>query len=285
MVDGSIWTHWHGHIEVLVGLSLLEAAYLLGVGPLRERYGWADDIDPRRIATFTLGVLVIFFSLVSPLHVLSDDYLFSAHMLQHMLLTLAAPPLLILGTPDWLIHPLLRPNWSFRAVRMVTRPVPAVFVFNVVFALWHVPTLYNASTSFHVVHIFEHLLFIGTALIMWWPLMSRMPELPRLAEPLQIVYLFSLSISQIMVFGFITFSQIPLYEHYAHAADFWGMSQMADQQIGGVLMKVGSSAVFIVLLLIVFLRWYNREEARDRAELEKISKAHDDDQGGTLVTV
>ncbi len=84
---GSLWTHWHAHPDVLIGLAALEGLYLLGVGPLRERYGLAASVEPLKVATFTAGVLVIFVALVSPLHELSDKYLFSAHMLQHILLT------------------------------------------------------------------------------------------------------------------------------------------------------------------------------------------------------
>ena len=83
-VPDSLWTHWHGHTEVLLGLAIFQAAYLLAVGPVRERYNLAESADPRQTATFTLGVFVIFFSILSPLHVLADEYLFSAHMLQHM---------------------------------------------------------------------------------------------------------------------------------------------------------------------------------------------------------
>ena len=120
-----IWTHWHAHPDVLIGLAVLEGAYLLGVGPLRERHRLADEVDSRQVATFTAGVLVIFVSLLSPIHELSDKYLFSAHMLQHVLLTLIAPPLLVIGTPDWLIRPLLRPDLSFRIARLVTHPIVA----------------------------------------------------------------------------------------------------------------------------------------------------------------
>ena len=106
----SIWTHWHAHPEALIGLALLQGGYMVGVGPLRERYNLADGVEPRRIATFTAGVLVIYVALLSPIHVLSDNFLFSVHMTQHVLLSLVAPPLLLLGTPDWLLRPLLRPN-------------------------------------------------------------------------------------------------------------------------------------------------------------------------------
>ena len=268
-VAGSLWTHWHGHPEVLIGLAALEGAYLLGVGPLRERHNLAERSNPRQVATFTLGVLVILVSLLSPLHYLSDRYLFSAHMLQHVLLTLVAPPLLIVGTPDWLVRPFLRPDVVFRLARLATHPVPAFAVFNIVFSLWHIPALYNLSVTHHSVHIGEHLLFMGTATLMWWPIASNMPELPRLAYPLQMVYLFLLSIAQLIVFAAITFSRVPLYEWYADAPQIWALSPVVDQQIGAIIMKMGGGALFMTLLIVAFFRWYKREEEKTEAEAAK----------------
>lgn len=263
---GAIWTHWHGHPDALIGLAAFQGLYLAGVGPLRERYDLADSVDPRQIATFTLGILVIFFSLLSPLHVLSDRYLFSAHMVQHVLLTLVAPPLLILGTPDWLIRPLLRPNLTFKLARFLTNPIVAFFVFSIVFSLWHVPGLYNLSVTNHGIHIFEHLLFMAAAVMMWWPLASMMPELPRLSYPLGMLYLFLLSIAQIIVFAPITFAPSPIYDWYADAPRISAITPVVDQQLGAIIMKIGGSAIFLVLIIVLFFRWYNREEEKTEAE-------------------
>lgn len=271
----SIWTHWHAHPDVLIGLAILEGAYLLGVGPIRQRYNLADSVDPQQVATFTIGVLVIFFSLLSPLHILSDQYLFSAHMLQHVLLTLVAPPLLIIGTPDWLIRRMLRPDWAFITARITLHPVVAVVLFNVVFSVWHLPALYELSVTSRSVHIGEHLLFIATAMIMWWPLMSTMPELPRLSYPLQMVYLFVMSLAQIIVFGAITFAPEPLYEWYVNAPRIWSQSALADQQIGAVIMKVGGGLLFITLMIIAFFRWYGAEQRKEKAEAAELGIARE----------
>ena len=256
----SLWTHWHGHPDVLIGLGALQGAYLLGVGPLRERYDLADRVEPRQIATFTAGVMVIFLSLLSPLHILSDDYLFSAHMLQHVLLTLVAPPLLILGTPDWLLRRLMRPDIVFILVRRATHPVFAFMSFTVVFSIWHMPALYNLSVTNHGIHIGEHLLFIAAAVLMWWPICSTMPELPRLTYPLQMGYLFLLSIAQIIVFAPITFARNPIYEWYVLAPEIWSLDAVTDQQIGAIIMKVGGGILFIVLIIAAFFRWYNDDK-------------------------
>jgi putative membrane protein len=261
----SLWTHWHGHPDVLIGLAALEVAYLLGVGPLRERYNLAEAADPRQVATFTTGVIVIFLALLSPLHVLSDSYLFSAHMLQHILVTLVAPPLLILGTPDWLLRRLMRPDVVFRVVRRATHPVVAFVTFNAVFSTWHMPALYNLSMTNHGLHIAEHVLFMGVAVLLWWPLVSIMPELPRLSYPLQMGYLFLLSIAQIIVFAPVTFARNPLYEWYVNAPEIWSISAVTDQQVGAIIMKIGGGVLFMTLMIVAFFRWFNDDKKEQDA--------------------
>ena len=265
-VAGSLWTHWHAHPDVLIGLAILEGAYLLGVGPLRERFNLADSVDPRQVATFTAGVLTILVALLSPFHNLSDNYLFSAHMVQHVLLTLVAPPLLILGAPDWLIRPLLRSDWAFRLVRYGTHPVVAFALFNVIFSMWHIPGLYNASVTNHGVHVLEHIVFIAAAMLMWWPLVSNMPELPRLSYPYQIGYLFVLSIAQLILFAPITFSREPLYQHYVDAPRILGMSALVDQQVGAIFMKIGGGGLLMTLLIVAFFRWFRAEDRGEKTD-------------------
>ena len=268
MIDGtgSLWTQWGGHTEALVGLMVLELAYLFGVGPLRDRYNLADQVDPRQVATFTIGVLVIFVAVLSPIHAISEKYLFSVHMTQHVLITLVAPPFLIWGTPDWLIRPLLRPNWAFRLARYLTHPILAFAAFNLIFSFWHVPSLYNASVTNHAVHFGEHFVMIASALLLWWPLTSHMPELPRISYPFQMVYLFGLSLAQIIVFGMLTFAKEPIYEFYVNAPRISSITPLADQQIGAIIMKLGGGLLFLGLLVVAFFRWYGDEERKTRTE-------------------
>ena len=268
-IAGSLWLEWEAHWDAMTGLTALLGVYLLGVGPIRDRFGLADYANPRQIATFVAGIVVIFFALASPLHVLSERFLFSMHMVQHVLLTLIAPPLLVLGTPDWLLRPLLRPNWSFRAARTLTHPVTAFAAFNVVFSIWHIPALYNSSLISETVHATEHIMMVGTAILMWWPLTSNLPELPRLNYPLQMGYLFILSVAQIIVFAIITFAEEPIYDFYVNAPRVWPVSPLLDQQLGGIIMKVGSGIYFLALLIIVFFKWFNQEEAIRKLDSEE----------------
>lgn len=264
-----LWTHWHAHPDVLLGLAALQGAYILGIGPLREKYNLAnaDDVSLKMFGMFTAGILVILISLVSPLHVLADNYLFSAHMTQHIALTLIAPPLLIAGTPGWLISPLLRNKVVFKIARVGTHPVVGFGIFNLVFSLWHFPALYSSSIDIQGLHIFEHLMFLGTGVMLWWPLTSRVPELPRAPYLLQLTYFFALSIAQIIVFAAITFADRPLYEVYATAPRILDLTPLEDQQVGGLIMKVGGGILFVTLFVTVFFRWYAHDEADRKARL------------------
>lgn len=262
----SIWTDWFSHPDALIGLAIFMGAYLFCVGPLRERYELADEVEPRQVATFTLGVLVIFFAEVSPLHILSEKYLFSAHMVQHMLLMLVAAPLLIMGTPGWLLSPLLRSRRTYRLARVATHPLIIFASVNILFSIWHIPALYDATVAHHWLHLLQHLLFIATSILMWWPIVSNVPELPRWSYPVQMVYLFLLSIAQIIVFAAVTFAREPLYEVYVNAPRVLGVDPLVDQQVGGIIMKIGSSLVFMPLVIIFFYRWFGQEEEKRKAE-------------------
>ena len=263
----SIWLDWHLHPDVVIGLAALLAVYLYAVGPMRARLGIAETIEPRRVVMFTAGIVVIFVALNSPLHELSNDYLFSAHMIQHVLLTLAVPPLLISGTPGWVLRPLLRHKAVRVPARALTHPLVGFAAFNLMFSLWHFPALYAGSVDFHGIHIAEHILFLATGVMGWWPLMSNSAELPRLSEPVQMIYLLFMSIAQIFVFAPITFAGQPIYEHYVNAPVIWGISDIADQQAGGLIMKVGGGMVFMSLLIVTFFRWHSREQRAGKTQV------------------
>jgi putative membrane protein len=239
----------------------------------REGLAWPGRADVSRfqVVSFLTGVLVIFFALAGPIHELSDNYLFSAHMAQHMLLTLVAPPLLLMGTPAWLLRPMFSLDPVLRLARLVTLPPLAFLLFNGVFALWHFPVFYDGALRQHVFHVLEHLLFIGTAVIVWWPILSPLSELPRIPAPAQMLYLALLSIAQTPLFAVATFSDHALYPFYESAPRLWGISALADQQIGGIVMKVTWLAVFLPAMCIVFLSWFHREELEGSRELQPTS--------------
>ena len=131
----SVILHWHGHPDVLIGLFILQGGYLIGIGPARKKFNLSQTVDPGQTLLFSSGVFVIFIALLSPLHALSDDYMFSAHMVQHVLLTLVSPPLLILGIPDWLISPIFKRDLVRKLARILFHPISAIVIFNVIFSI------------------------------------------------------------------------------------------------------------------------------------------------------
>ena len=173
---------------------------------------------------FLVGILILFIALLSPIHELGDNYLFSAHMVQHLLLISVVCPLLLLGTPAWLLRPMLRHPRVMGAARTLTRPVVAFVLFNLVFAFWHLPVLYDLALRQQGIHILEHIMFLGAGLIMWWPILSPLPELPRSPYVVQMLYLFLQPTVPSILGAIITFSDGTLYAWYAEAPRIWGIS-------------------------------------------------------------
>ncbi len=252
---------WLMHPEVVAGLSLAAGAYLAASGR-RRRSELGQRVEPWRAVAFFSGLCFIFLALNGPLHDLSDSQLFSAHMVQHLLLTLVAPPLLLAGTPAWMLLPLAQIPGVAVLGASLTRPLLACSTFNVVFAAWHLPLLYDWTLRNHGVHILAHLLFMATAMLLWWPVLSPLSDWPRLAPPAQLLYLFLAGIPMGVVAALITLSDDVLYEFYSEAPLQWGLSPLADQRLGGVIMWVPGTLVFLVAMTIVYFRWAGHDEER-----------------------
>lgn len=262
--------HWHWHPDLYIGLLLLLTVYLLLAGPLRNRLAAADEPGPSLVGmvSFAGGVVTLLFALAGPVHELAEEYLFSAHMAQHMMITLVAPPLLLMGTPGWMLRPLVGFRPVLGLARFVTRPAVALAVFTGVFGIWHVPAFYGGALDTHAFHVLEHLVFISTAVILWWPVLSTLPEVPAASPPAQLLYLVMVSISQTPLFAILTFSTAPLYAFYEVVPRLWGLSPLADQQLGGIVMKVAWLVVFLPAICVVFLRWFNRDEMDAASHLQ-----------------
>jgi len=258
------WNTWDLHPSVVIGLVLLGGLYVY-LGGLRS--------PRRRVASFAGALAVLFLALNGPLHNLSDTYLFSAHMAQHLLLTLVFPPLLLYGSTAGVVRPLLRPKWVMALGRVVTRPLAAAVVFTAPIVIWHVPVLYEAALRHHNLHILQHLVFLTTAVIMWWPVLSPVPELPRIPHLLQLLYLFLLGIPMSVTGALISLSDSVLYPFYAAAPRVWGLSPLEDQQIGGLLMWVLGGLMLWIVMTVIWFR-YSVWDQRTDAETEVPEEAY-----------
>jgi putative membrane protein len=250
---------WSLHPSVLLGTGLLGALYFYGIGPLRRRLGLGPPPAPWQVASFCAALLVLLVSLNGPVHDLSDYYLFSIHMVQHLLLTLVFPPLLIAGLPGWLLRPLLVRRGVLPVARFLTRPWVAAVLFSASIAVWHLGNFYDLMMRNHEVHIATHLMFMVTAILLWWPVMSPLPELPRLAPGLAMLYLFLVGIPMQVVGALITFADDVLYPWYIAAPRTWGLSPLDDQQLGGLLMWVPGNLYMFAAIGVLFFKWARDE--------------------------
>ncbi len=260
---------WHPHYDVWALMIAIGVGYWVALktwGATRP----ADEGLPattKQIGSFYVGLAILWIGSDFPLHELSEDYLFSMHMVQHTLFSLVAPPFLLMGMPKWLLRKLVAPAPIWRVAKIVTRPWFGLLAFNVVIVVTHWPTLVNASVTSEPIHFSVHLVLVVTALLMWWPVIAPLPELGRLSEPAKMLYLFLQSVVPTVPASFLTFASTPIYSVYAEAPRLWGLDAVTDLRIAGLLMKLGGGLLLWLAIAIVFFRWSAKEERQDHEEV------------------
>jgi putative membrane protein len=207
---------------------------------------------------FLAGVALLLLDLVSPIDTLADRSLFSAHIVQHFLLALVIPPLFLLGTPRWLAAEALQRPLLKNLEGVLGQP-PISWLLGVGAMLaWHIPLLFNAALANDTLHIVQHLSFLITGTMFWWPILSPLEErhLPTLPA---VTYLFSACVCCSLLGAFFTFGPIGLYPAYLNPPVYLGLDPKSDQQLGGVLMWVPGCFVYLSAILLAVRRWYGAE--------------------------
>lgn len=277
-IDLTFWlTEWNLAPSLLLGAVLIIGLYCYALGPYHRRFYAHIPLKRWQTVAFFLGVAIMLLALISPLDDLGDDYLFSAHMLQHLCLTTFGPPLLLVGTPEWMIERLLNNRFLFRLLKVLTWAPLAFALYNADFLIWHIPSLYNATLENETTHIFEHMTFMALGIISWWPILSPSPKLPRLTLGGQILYIFLNGMPAVLLGAGLTFMQ-PLYAPYLSDPLVWGISHAVDQQIGGLIMWVPVNLFYIVIMSVLFLQWMQRQEQK-QIESERLGDLLDNDAG------
>ncbi|MCY3801222.1 MAG: cytochrome c oxidase assembly protein [Chloroflexi bacterium] len=278
---GSIWYH-ADHIDpgsgftawnldpILLGAVILGVGlYLYVIGPYRERRRLGAPLSGYRIIAFTSGVFVIFLALASPIDSIGEHYLFSIHMVQHLVLMFVAAPLVVMGTPPWAIRLFPYSSAIHSVTRFLTLPMVAFLASSGVFLIWHVPLFYESALEIKLIHDFEHLTILGVGMLMWWPALSPVRALPSLSAPAQLLYFFVLPIPTSIVGALITFMDEPLYSAYVEAPRLWGLSALVDQEMAGLLMWVPGKLVFWAAMAVAFFRWFSDADAPDSPRLRR----------------
>lgn len=267
-----LWLDWNLDPTILIGIAVFVGAYCYALGPLRRRWASAGrpaealSVSRWQVAAFVAGALVFALALISPLDALSDTYLFSAHMVQHMLIAVVAPPLWILGTPGWMLAPLFQRRTVTRVARLLTHPAVAFTLFNGDLWLWHWPALYDATLSNDLVHSFEHLTFAATAVLFWWVVLSPLREVPPVGKGTAVLYLFAACQPMVALGALLTFASTPFYAPYVTAPRIWGSTPLGDQQLGGLIMWLPSNIPYLIFLSAFFFQWVGIQDRREREE-------------------
>ncbi len=251
---------------VLIGLiTTFGFTYFLSVGPLRQRLAPGRPFPTKQALVFGLGLVLLFLIEGSPLHDLAERYLLSAHMVQHLLLTYVVAPLLLAGTPAWLLRATLANKSVYPVMKVLLHPLTTFAAFAVVMYVYHLPRIYDLSLINTSLHHGVHIIILFASLMLWWPTLSPLPELPRPPYIIRLAYLFLVPVSQLPIFAGITFAPEPLYQMYANMPTrAFGLSVLEDQAIAGVIMKVFGVVAFGVPFIVTFFAWYRSELAPGR---------------------
>jgi putative membrane protein len=260
---------WDWEPTVVGGCLVL----LVGYGAAGRGRGWG------RPFLFLTGVVILLLALVSPLDMLGDTYLFSAHMAQHLLLIEVVPPLLLVGITPTMFARLFTWPPVAQVERVLGRPPLAWFVGVGTVWLWHAPGLYNAALASENVHIVEHLCFLFAATMFWWPVVAPLPAKRRLPSWAAAGYLAAGALANSVLGIILTFSPPGMYPAYLHPTDTlgllplirnsWGLTPLADQRLGGGLMWMLGSFVYLFAIVLTIARWFSEGDSAYEAEFVK----------------
>ena len=255
---------------MLAPLALLGFVYVRRFAAAR-REAHGRGAGPLQAAAFTGAMLALLAALASPLEGLGEDYLFSAHMLQHVLLGDIAPLLLLLSLSRVIMRPATRRLARLeRAMGPLAHPITGLVAWLVLMYLWHVPALYDAALEHRAVHLLEHASFFSAGVAVWWPLIQPVPMRRPLTGMWPIAYVGTAKFGLAALGLYVTWSGTAIYTYYGQVPRIWGLSPVEDQNIGGALMMVEQSLTFVLVLVAVFVRMLARSEddQRRRERLE-----------------
>ncbi len=246
------------HAEVWVLIAALVAAWIYTVrviGPRAVAPG-QPIVTRRQVCYFVATILMLWVASDWPMHDIGETYLYSAHMLQHMMLSYFLPPLAILATPEWFLRILIGKGRAYSAVKFLAKPVVAAVLFNLAVMVTHIPGMVNVSGDNAALHYGLHVLLVTTSLLMWMPVIGPFKEL-HMGYPAKMVYLFAQSVIPTVPAGWLTFGDHAVYKRYDIPVRVWGIDVVNDQQIAGAVMKVGGTMFMWTIIVYMFFKRFS----------------------------
>ena len=279
IASGHPHLHWFADPLVLVPLFLFAGIYVWRFrqarGEVLARGGSPAQrgVGPLQALAFGGGMLALLAALVSPLDGLGDDYLFSAHMLQHVLLGDVAPLLVLLSLSRVIMRPATRRLVSVeRALGRFAHPLTGLFLWFGLIYLWHIPALYDAAIDSDLVHAVEHMSFFTAGVALWWPLIQPVPMRRRMKGMWPFAYIGAAKLGLAGLGLYLTWSSAVAYEHYETVPRIWGLTAVEDQNVGGAMMMLEQSIVLLIAFVVLFVHMLTQSEA-DEQRRERLERA------------
>jgi putative membrane protein len=276
----------HPHIQwladpaVLAPLALFAGIYVWRFLQVRReaaaRGRPPSGAGPLQALAFGAGMLALLAALVSPIDGLGEDYLFSAHMVQHVLLGDIAPLLILLGLSRTIMRPATRRLMRVeRALGPFANPATGIALWLATMYLWHIPALYDAAAENAFVHLLEHASFFTAGFALWWPLIQPVPMRRRMTGLQPLGYIAAAKAGLAALGLYLAWSSTALYPYYEQTPRIWGLTPVEDQNIGGVIMMVEQSFTLVLVMVALFMRMLTQseEEERRRERLEEREEA------------
>jgi putative membrane protein len=243
------------HPEVWILVAFLTGAYIYMVrviGPKAVPPG-QPAVSRFNIGCFVGAMVMLWVASDWPVHDIGEEYLYSMHMLQHMMLSYFLPPLVLMATPEWLLRVLVGNGRFYRVVVFFTKPVIAAVLFNAVVIITHIPGVVSASVDNGPLHYTLHFAVVIFSLLMWMPVVGPFPELQM--TPLgKCIYLFLQSLVPTIPAAWLTFADDAVYRTYDQPVRVWGMSVTVDQQLAGAIMKTGGGIFLWAVIIYIFFK-------------------------------
>jgi cytochrome c oxidase assembly factor CtaG len=268
----TVFQSWTFDPWIITPLGLSAGIYLRGWRDLHRRLPRRFTVW--RLIAFQAGLLTLFLALASPLHPLAE-LLLQFHMIQHLLLMMVVPPLLWLGAPILpLLRGLPRPVLQYllgtffgstalqRRAHFLTHPIVCLLAFTVSNVAWHLPSLYELALRSEFWHNVQHICFLGTGLLFWWPVVQPWPSRRRWPQWAMIPYLLIADIQNTALSAFLMFSERILYPTYASVPRLWAISAIDDQAAAGAIMWVPGSVIFLIPVAILAIRLLDSPRTR-----------------------
>jgi cytochrome c oxidase assembly factor CtaG len=273
MTDPQI--HWTLDPGPLAAMAVGAFIYVRRFRAARAEAG-GRGAGPIQAAAFAAAMLALLAALVSPIDRLGEDYLFSAHMVQHILLGDIAPLLLLLALSRVIMRPATRRLTGLeRRLGGLASPPAFIALWLALVYFWHVPALYDAALRHPLAHALEHTCFFAAGVAVWWPLIQPVPMRRRLTGMQPLIYIFAAKAGLAALGIYLAWSTGVAYDYYAHVPRIWGLSAIEDQNAGGAIMLVEQSLVLVTVMSVLFVRMLGQseEEERRRERLEDIAPA------------